>query len=797
MPDPKFISQWLACTLTDADSSATSFVRPVRKKVRDEVRGEARQPFRRSPLWLAAKVVLQLLLSTELGDEALARLVYKLMVLKLLLHFLECSILEQQGTDTAMQMLAKVARRMLKLEALLSDIHGSDDTVRKLTDDALSQGSSLVSRAHVMLNERWNIVIDKEKKARTISRTSIPSHEEILRDTIHDVSKFLKYLDSTAVQQLATTRNCSNYSGQLTSECSSIFDETLITTELLNTTEIFAKKTQDLQTLFELYCEKALSFYGKNDAFGGSRMILTLLRILMELDSRATKKYPILLQHNPGVAFSILSDLLLPMRLEMNMAHDVERYFEMRTTHAKYPSLIGEPAITPESFSVRFAQQSESMRELKDKIVTDSDRRAADKRAEVQRELEEYNRLSQEIATLDHFRQANRWGKVVHKTRYCALCFKERQLESIKVRIYERPYREDEISQLAVVFELKAPRRIIILRNCLALFSVKVSKALQVKGSSNENNWWIDNSELRVHLKESSEQSQYKLGSSIHLTPQSYPPDYGLNFFVIYNTSNCQFYFNDQLQTSTLQPGSVHEYCILKVEKLSPYQNMQWYISATTHNPNEAYSRQNDCDSKLSIAEFREFGTLRAGHRLQLHNLLRSLEQRSLSLRAPSVAALVLQALWQAGPLLSSEEKETTPAAVGWLRSAHWELANKDFVKALLESVDRVVERHKNSWTDHCVLLIAVAVATRVASVATPIEARERALQLLEKCRKIGNAWIETLDRMLSTSEHLSSGETNKLRLNLIEAACCTLLTFHLDSDILASIFRSSAPGLI
>ena len=159
------------------------------------------------------------------------------------------------------------------------------------------------------------------------------------------------------------------------------------------------------------------------------------------------------------------------------------------------------------------------------------------------------------------------------------------------------------------------------------------------------------------------------------------------------------------------------------------------------------------------------------------------------------MAALVLQALWQAGPPLSSEEKETTPASNGWLRSAHWDLSHEDFVFALLDCAERVVERHERSWSDHCVLLIAVAVATRVACVVTQTRARERALQLLEKCRKIGNKWIATLENMLSTSEHLSSGDSVKLRLHLIEAACCTLLTYHLDSDILESIFQKSSAG--
>lgn len=77
-----------------------------------------RKPFRRSPLWLTARVVLQLLLENTV-DEANAVLLYKLVVLRFLCTFLEEIIVEQLDTDTAMQMMAKAARRLNKLDILL------------------------------------------------------------------------------------------------------------------------------------------------------------------------------------------------------------------------------------------------------------------------------------------------------------------------------------------------------------------------------------------------------------------------------------------------------------------------------------------------------------------------------------------------------------------------------------------------------------------------------------------------------------------------------------------------------
>ena len=127
-----FVSQWLTAVLTNETSQANDCLRRVRKKVRDEVVGEVDyakgtrnklnlsfllKPFRRSPLWTTARVMLQLLLANTL-DESTALILYKLVIIQFFCTLLEESFVMQIDTDTAMQMIAKVARRLYKVGSL-------------------------------------------------------------------------------------------------------------------------------------------------------------------------------------------------------------------------------------------------------------------------------------------------------------------------------------------------------------------------------------------------------------------------------------------------------------------------------------------------------------------------------------------------------------------------------------------------------------------------------------------------------------------------------------------------------
>lgn len=74
---------------------------------------------------------------------------------------------------------------------------------------------------------------------------------------------------------------------------------------------------------------------------------------------------------------------------------------------------------------------------------------------------------------------------------------------------------------------------------------------------------------------------------------------------------------------------------------------MQWMINSSSHNENMVLANQNKCHQNIQIGEFKKFGFFRAGHRLQMHNLLDALNTRSLSLRNLEVSLLIQQSLFE------------------------------------------------------------------------------------------------------------------------------------------------------
>lgn len=117
---------------------------------------------------------------------------------------------------------------------------------------------------------------------------------------------------------------------------------------------------------------------------------------------------------------------------------------------------------------------------------------------------------------------------------------------------------------------------------------------------------------------------------------------------------------------------SVKKFVTFSVEKLSVYKSLQWTLDSTKHTQNKVLATQSDCPADLSIAEYKEFGSLRAdGHRLQYRNLYRTISDESLSFETPSVLALVMQALWEAGP-----------GGIQWYREANEDFVDLDFVRA-------------------------------------------------------------------------------------------------------------------
>lgn len=112
----KYVTQSLVGAVSDRHSEAPPDFPIISKKMRDE----PGQGSRRSGLWIAIKVFLQLGLRIELGAQQ-GHCVYKAVMLRFmsnLAHFYKDASEQVLNVDTAVEMLAKLARRVEKLNRL-------------------------------------------------------------------------------------------------------------------------------------------------------------------------------------------------------------------------------------------------------------------------------------------------------------------------------------------------------------------------------------------------------------------------------------------------------------------------------------------------------------------------------------------------------------------------------------------------------------------------------------------------------------------------------------------------------
>ena len=217
--------------------------------------------------------------------------------------------------------------------------------------------------------------------------------------------------------------------------------------------------------------------------------------------------------------------------------------------------------------------------------------------------------------------------------------------------------------------------------------------------------------------------------------------------------SNCRFVSEHFLIAAPIGE-SVSNYCTLEVEKSNfGYSPLHWAFDSKIDAQNVALSKLNECPHIMSKAEFREFGTLRAGHRLQLRNLYRSLEQWTIALNSDLVLALILQCLWQAGVQLSCQE--TSLADRKWIRDSHVDLLCPHFCLKLIDLCVSTIERYSKDWTAHTALLAIEAVLSRIVSLNSDEQIRSQAIKAQICCLKIAYDWTNQLERLLAMSHEL------------------------------------------
>ncbi|OBZ74845.1 hypothetical protein A0H81_05455 [Grifola frondosa] len=192
-----------------------------------------------------------------------------------------------------------------------------------------------------------------------------------------------------------------------------------------------------------------------------------------------------------------------------------------------------------------------------------------------------------------------------------------------------------------------------------------------------------------------------------------------------------------------------------------PYQCLQYAISGTSHTSNDIISNQAECHMDLTIHEF-----------------MAELRAKALTFRQEEVHALLIQAVWQVGPLSASGDPE-------W----HSELTKPDFGSVLLGELEALLLGVEANWQEVLTVRTVIALAIRLLSSTVHGDVIGKACDLLRKARLITFAWLQQLLKKLQESD---DDGVEEFRGRVCEMAAACRGTFDVDSRRLREVLCSA-----
>ncbi|CAL8124878.1 unnamed protein product [Orchesella dallaii] len=827
--DPFLLSDWIVGLLLPTSSENVSQIK-VTKKIRDEANcktSSSALPFRRSGMWMSVKVALQLQIMSVIGDYQLAKIIYKVVLLWALAKI--CDGHKNENMDESCQMLAKIGRRVAKLENM-KNVEGQKENLKIITT-CLEFVASVVNALEERTNSKWTVSSPVRSTINNIHPHVIPpiniTKIGINKSLQHHIPSLNNYLSAAtqtvgfitnsqgnSVSKLMFQNPTADIAKSLNLQRYTSLNEIMAgsanfsrcTTHQqriwLYDTENFIKKHLDscssesiLQLIFT-YVKIALPKYKNGgNPMGFSQMLLCILKSIQVLDKIATKAYELLLQYKSGIDCAQFDRLLLPHEEDMRFMEQLLDYFQSRDNQANFPSIVSaRKADDDTTFAVCFAKNDEGMQTLREKILEDMEKKIASKYAEVDEVRERCKTLQDEIAAEESCKCEWKTDSNGHRRRKitnCQRCKLESTLASTRhsVPVYERPLPPTEVIQHAVIFELKLPSQLAELRDALAFLNFEILTLSPFDGPSHCVQKWLEYSSVTdYYLK-------CKQGKVVNLCSTNLPaskthhtlsnPDVLSNYnsqFIVNNGMNC--IYNDQ--KVICGTGNVEQSCTFQISNTcSParemYQRLQYTVAGTSHSQNQVFAESYNCHKDMTIAEFISFGSIRAGHRIQLRNLRRSISNRSIALETEPAVCLIFQTLWQLGPKDQDGNRES-----------HLDFTSNDpFSQEFLECLEQVVDLNETNYSHPLILLNVVAITMRIMELNQ--SSRELAVKLLRKCRNVVDGWVQRIEESIMKQTDCSSAGVQSLKKCQLEAALCSAFTFNTPSTaLLNSLFQTN-----
>lgn len=463
---PKLVTELFMGFLRSVGTPAT--VTRLWKNTREEVLwDDSFAPWRRSPLWLLARVVMQLIFTRSPEKSTSGQSMYKISMVFMMTKILQASLKMSLPNDLLHSMRAKIVRRLLKLDRVVGG------HTLQLMEDILQQ-------TNICLETRWSEVGRQETMPVGLPQLANLDFERDTQISLPELDAYLAAMNNRKKTRSSVVfkpksgfvnfddNECPHPLNGWTAEYKPYnlksFEEwtALKLDQWLENQTAGSDTCASLRTLIQDYHGIASPFYAGNPE-GTSLMILTIVELWVACDKTATSICPLLGDYDPGVPQQLLHSLLLPFKSQMERLHSIEEYLRHRKSVTKYPSPhIFQSFGSESTFAARYFDQSTDHQTLRSTIraKADSDRNSkCEELRQLQKKYHELMRLhDQSSCDFDNYFNPE---TDIEETRHrgsCLKCEYRTQADNLQIRIYEWPLPSDPWKEKCTVFELKVPR---------------------------------------------------------------------------------------------------------------------------------------------------------------------------------------------------------------------------------------------------------------------------------------------------------------------------------------------------
>jgi hypothetical protein len=795
---PALVTDFLLTIITAVRAGMKISPQGVSKNTREEVLwSNARSPWRRSTLWLLIRVAMQL----EFGRAATNNM-YKPFMVFFHSHVLDL-VKENQGAmgNEAIHIVsAKLVRRIRKLDSSFKSLPAFQDWMSVAT-------SSLVE-AHNAMCVKWKAIANNsDSNVNTMLLDELDPSKD-LDINMEELNRFIVNIAHRQSQSnkadFRPTAEYPHYApGDIPESINGSADyrafqlaaaekwiEDCLESWLENS---IAEITtcQDILKFLQVYHSTAISAY-KELPSSLSIMYLCIFELWIACDKSACHLHPLLGEYDPELQLDQLQALSLPHKSHLVRLSRIEQYVQDRRTRAvsTRPSVMRDFGHV-QSFAVKFYNQSSFHQELDRQIVTAAAAQRRQKVQELSDKKEQYSTLMKayDEGTCDYRDMIiDRYHNITESQHspHCVRCKKREDASQIGIQVHEWPLSRFGSMAKATVFELRIPAAFSHWRDATNYVAKNVMGFVQDHDDQPRAHYELSNHTdlstlsaipYKQRIKILSQDKPHtgthrKIKSGVTwLLEDDVCLDSGLSYAYYDGSESC---FSRPLKPT----DQILKQCTYRLPDRS--SALQIYVKprAACLPANRVIAALSECPPHMSVDEYKAFGALPLGYRIQYMNILTQLAMPTVDFAKAETHCLILQTIHEASPLSQDHVAD---------RESHHILSNEAFGLALITELENALGRVTENWEMWRAVAVFVQLAVKLLDFTHFEQVWSRCLAYLGNVRQTCLDWLAILQYRLQTTT--DDGQRTELCSRVTEIALLCTTTFDVDHEHVEHVF--------